>query len=58
MEVVVKLAFIYQLWMFSINRLNLHCNFEIGLGVDCLVDFSKGSLINLPDDFEILADLL
>ena len=57
-EVVVKLAFVYQLGMFGVNGLNLHSNFKIGLGVDCLVDFSKGSLINLPDDFEILADLL
>ena len=57
-EVVVKLAFVYQLGVFGIDGFYLDCNFKIGLGVDCLVDFSEGSLINLSDDFEVLADLL
>ncbi len=57
-EVVVKLAFVYQLGMFGVHGFYLHCNFKIGLGVDCLVDLSESSLINLSDDFEILADLL
>ena len=57
-EVVVKLAFVYQLGVFGIDGFYLHCNFKIGLGVDCLVDLSEGSLINLSDDFEVLADLL
>lgn len=57
-EVVVKLTFVYQLGVFGIDGFYLHCNFKIGLGVDCLVDLSEGSLINLSDDFEVLADLL
>ena len=57
-EVVVKLAFVYQLGVFGIDGFYFHCNFKIGLGVDCLIDLSEGSLINLSDDFEVLADLL
>jgi hypothetical protein len=57
-EVVVKLAFIYQLGVFGIDGFYLHCNFKIGLGVDCLINFSEGPFINLPDDFEVLADFL
>ena len=57
-EIVVKLTFVYQLGVFGIDGFYLHCNFKIGLGVDCLVDLSEGSLINLSDDFEVLADFL
>ena len=57
-EVVVELAFVNQLRMFGIDGFYFHGNFKIGLGVDCLVDLSKSSLINLPDDFEVLPDLL
>jgi hypothetical protein len=57
-EVVVKLAFIYQLGVFGIDGFYLHCNFKIGLGVDCLINLSEGPFINLSDDFEVLADLL
>jgi len=58
MEVVVEFAFVYQLRVFSVHRFNLHGNFKICLSVDGLVDFSEGSFINLPDDFEVLADFL
>ena len=57
-EVVVEFAFVYQLGMFGIDGLYFYCNLEICLGVDCLVDFSEGSLIDLSDDFEVFADLL
>jgi hypothetical protein len=42
--------------MFSVY--GFHCDFEIGLSVDGLVDFSERSLINLSDDFEIFAGRL
>jgi hypothetical protein len=57
-EVVVKLAFVYQLGVFGIDGFYLHCNFKIGLGVDCLINLSEGPFINLSDDFEVLADFL
>jgi hypothetical protein len=57
-EVVIKLAFVYQLRMFSVYGFHFHSDFEIGLSVDGLVDFSERSLINLSDDFEIFADFL
>ena len=57
-EVVVKLAFVYQLGVFGIDGFYLDCNFKIGLGVDCLINLSEGPFINLSDDFEVLADFL
>ena len=58
MEVVVELALIDQLWVFSIDGLYLHCHLEVGLGIDGLIDLTEGALIDLPDHFEILTHLL
>jgi hypothetical protein len=31
---------------------------EVGLGVDALVDLAERTLVELPDDFVVLADFL
>jgi hypothetical protein len=56
-KVVVEFALVHKLRMFCVGWLEFDGNFEIGLGVDALVDLSEGSLIELADDFVILADL-
>ncbi len=58
MKVVVEFTLVNKLRVFGIYGLNFHCNFEIGLGIDGLVDLSEGSFINLANDFEVLANLL
>ena len=58
MEVVVELAFVNKLRMFSVNRLYFHSYFEICLGICCLVNLSEGSLIDFSDDSEVFADFL
>ena len=57
-EVVVEFAFVDELGVVGICGLDLNCDFEVGFGVDGLVDLSEGSLINFADDLEVLADFL
>jgi len=42
----------------SIALLEFDGNFEVGLGVDALIDLSEGSLIKFFDNFVVLANLL
>ena len=58
MEIVVKLAFVDKLRMVSIDGLNFDSHFKVGPCVDSLINLSEGPLINLPDDFEVLAHFL
>lgn len=58
MEVVVEFALVDELRVIGVDWLDFYGNFEVGLGIDGLVDFSKGALIDLANDFEVLADLL
>ena len=44
--------------MLSIALLEFDGNFEVGLGVDALIDLSEGSLIKFFDNFVVLANLL
>ena len=44
--------------MLSVALLEFDGNFEVGLGVDPLVDLSEGSLIKFLDNFVVLANLL
>ncbi len=57
-EVVVEFAFVNQLRVVSSGRFNFYCNFQVGLGVDGLVDLSESSLVDLPDDLEVFSHLL
>jgi len=57
-KIVVELAFINQLGMIRVDRLNFDSDFKVGFGVDGLINLSKGSLINFSDDFEVLSDFL
>ena len=57
MEVVVQFALIHQLRVLSIALLEFDGNFEVGLGVDALIDLSKGSLIKFFDNFVVLTNL-
>ena len=58
MEVVVELALIDELGVFGVHGLHLDRHLKVGLGVDGLVDLSEGSLVDLPDDLEVLPHLL
>ena len=58
MKVIVEFALIHQLRVFSGALLEFDGNFEVGLGVDPLVDLSEGSLIKFLDNFVVLANLL
>ena len=58
MEVVVEFALVKQLGMFSFFRLKLDGYLKVGLGVDALENLSEGALIELADDFVVLAYLL
>ena len=58
MKVIVEFALIHQLRVLSIALLEFDGNFEVGLGVDPLVDLSEGSLIKFLDNFVVLANLL
>jgi len=57
-EVIVEFALIHQLRVLSVALLEFDGNFEVGLGVDPLVDLSEGSLIKFLDNFVVLANLL
>jgi len=57
-KVIVEFALIHQLRVFSGALLEFDGNFEVGLGVDPLVDLSEGSLIKFLDNFVVLANLL
>lgn len=55
MQVIVKLAFIDQLRVVRVHRLDFHCHFQVSASVDCLVDLPKRSFVNFPDNFKIFA---
>jgi hypothetical protein len=57
-EVVIELAFIYELGMFGIDAFSLDGNLEVGLGVDGLVDFPEGPFSDFLDDLEVLTNFL
>ena len=44
--------------MISVDRLDFDSNFEVGSGVDGLIDFSESPLIDFANNFEVLADFL
>ena len=48
MEVVVELALVHQLWVFSVCGLELDGDLEVGLGVDPLEDLSKSTFVQFP----------
>jgi len=54
-QVVVELALVDQLGMIRTNRFEFHCHLQVSLHIDGLVDLSKGTLIDLSDDFKVLA---
>lgn len=56
MQVIVELAFIDELWMVGIDRLDFDGDFEVGFGVDGLVDLTEGSFIDLSDDLEVFSN--
>lgn len=58
MEVVVEFAFINKLGVIRVGGFDFDGDFEVGFGVDSLVDFPEGSLIDFSDDFEVLAHFL
>lgn len=43
--------------MLGIFGLEFDCNFQIGFGVDALVDLSEGSLVDLPEDLVVFSYL-
>jgi hypothetical protein len=57
-EIVVKLAFIDQLRMIWVYRLDFDGDFKVCFGVDGLIYLPEGSLINFPDDLEVFSNLL
>lgn len=57
MEVVVEFALVNELGVVGVDGFNFDGDFEVGLGVDGLEDFPEGSLVDLADDFEVLAYL-
>ena len=58
MEVIVEFTLIHELWMFGAGGFKFDGDFEIGFGVDALVNLSEGSLVKLTDDLVVFADLL
>ncbi len=58
MEVIVEFAFVNQLRMVSSSGFNFDCNFQVGLGIDGLVDLSESSFVDLSDDLEVFSHLL
>lgn len=58
MKVVVEFALVNQLRVVRADGLDFDCHFEVGLGVDGLVDLAKSALVNLSDDFEVFSHLL
>lgn len=58
MEVVVQLAFVDKLRMIGVGGLDFDSHFEIGFGVDGLVDLPESTLVDFADNFEVLAYLL
>jgi hypothetical protein len=57
-QVVVQFALVNQLGMVRVCRLDFHRHFQVCLGVNGLVNLSKGTFIDLPDDLEVFAYLL
>ncbi len=57
-QVVVEFALVNKLWVIGVCRLDFHSHFQVGLGVNGLVNLAKGALIDLSDDLEVLAYLL
>ena len=58
MEVVIELTLVDKLGMLGVNRFDFDCNFKVSLSVDCLVDLSEGSFVDLLDDLEVFANFL
>ena len=56
MQIIVEFALIDKLWMVRIDRLDFDGDFKVSFGVDGLVDFTKGTFVNLSDYLEVLAD--
>ena len=57
-EIVVKFALIDELGMISVDRLNFDSHFEVGSGIDGLIDFPEGAFINFFNYFKVLANFL
>ena len=55
-EVVIELAFIHKLRVFGVAGFEFDGHFEVGFGVDALVDLSEGSLIDFAYDFVVFAN--
>jgi hypothetical protein len=57
-EVVVEFAFVHELRVFSADRLELDCHFEVGLDVQPLEDLPEGALVDFADYFVVFANFL
>jgi hypothetical protein len=44
-QVVVKFAFVEKLGVLGVSLFKFDGNFEVGLDVDALIDFSEGTLV-------------
>jgi hypothetical protein len=53
MKIVVELALIKKLGMFSIGLLEFDSNFEVGFNVDPLIYLTESALINFADNFVV-----
>ena len=56
-EVVVELALVDQLWVIGVCGFDFDGDFQVGFGVDGLVNLPEGSFIDLSDDLEVLTHL-
>lgn len=58
MQVIIKFALVNELGMVRVDGLDFDGDFEVGLGVDGLINLSESPFVNLSDDLEVLSHFL
>ena len=58
MEVIVQLTLVEELWMLSGSILEFNSDFEVGLGIDALIDLPESPFSYFFDYLKILANFL
>lgn len=56
MQVVVEFAFVDQLGVIWIYGLDFYSHFQVGFGIDRLVDLAECAFVNFFGDFEVFAN--
>lgn len=56
-QVVVEFALVDELWVIGVCGFDFDGDFEVGFGVDGLVNLAEGSFIDLSDDLEVFTNL-